>query len=243
MLVLPLLLTACWLAVRAVARRRLEPLAVVAILAVPFFLGVLLLVRWMGLMGRFWIAPYALLVILATAIAADGCRRRWCAVILGVVVALMAVPAAFHRATLVGEIARPESSVALDDPYAEVLARTPAGATILLAAGQGTRDYPLFRPREGFMNRVVSWGRHAFDAERVVRMVAETQVTHVVVENDVTLDFDWDPPVGTSAMVQALAGDPAFVEIPLEYTPGMRLFARKSRSSKDGEVSRGKARG
>ncbi|HEX8521666.1 MAG TPA: hypothetical protein VF669_05365, partial [Tepidisphaeraceae bacterium] len=63
---IPALAGAWVLAVRDAAatfpRVRLGAVGILAVLATPFLLAVVYHVRWMGLMGRFWVAPFALIL-------------------------------------------------------------------------------------------------------------------------------------------------------------------------------------
>jgi hypothetical protein len=207
--------------------KRLRAPAILALLAIPFLVAVVFRLRWMGVMGRFWVAPYALsLPIIIYFAARLSQRRAWIAVasivatIITVTLAATARSIAFARA-----IQEQLNPIVLDEPYAEPLFHIKDGSTILLIAGQGTRDYPLFRPRAGFVNRVISWGRREFD--QALFDDALKHADFVIVENDQFLDFDWNPPISSQPFVEALRTRADFTEIPLQYMPTMRLFARR----------------
>jgi hypothetical protein len=211
----------------AIRHRPREPVPIIALLALPLLLASMLMVRWMGVIGRFWIAPYALGVVIVVILIASY-RRRAATIVCTFTAAALLAPATFHRVQLFREaLTSPINLAELDEPYYEPLAHMPDGSTILLAAGQATRDYPLYRPRDGFANHVVSWGTSPFDAARMDVLLRHENPTHVIVEDDRQLDFQWHLPVPTPPMVAWLAAHRDFREIPLPYTPHMRLFARR----------------
>jgi hypothetical protein len=211
---------------RGVHDRQIAALAIVAAVLIA---AVVFRIRWMSGMGRFWIAPFALAVPLIVNLghrAASHSRfiRGTCIVILAISVcsALCFTAIDTYRA-----LSEPLSAVGLDEPFFEPLAHIPDGSKILLLDGQSSRDYPLFRPRDGFANQVVSWGKAAFDASWFSRYIQAEHPSHVLVQDDRELDFHWDPAVASAPFVAALAAHPDFREIPLPYTPHMRLFARR----------------
>jgi hypothetical protein len=210
-------------------RFRWRPAPLLALLSTPFFLAVVLGVRWMGLMPRFWIAPYALgVAVLAILFAGAARRRRWVGCVGVALVLIFAIPAAWVRArSFWTDVTHPPAEEAIDEPYAEPLARIPDGSRILLAAGQSARDYPLFRPRAGFANQVFSWGKRPFDPQRLRALVRRHGITYVLIDNDRELWFFWAPPVATGPMVAWLERQPDFRQIPLR-TPGRRLFEHVS---------------
>jgi hypothetical protein len=210
---------------------RLRPAALLAVLVVPFLLAVVFGLRWMGVMGRFWVAPYAMSLVIIVAFAAQLTRRfKWLRIVCVIAIVATIAPAAVARTIAFARALRDEPNpVALDEPYAEPLYHIEPGSTILLIAGQGTRDYPLFRPRAGFIDRVISWGRHEFDADRLHRVIERERVDYIILENDRALDFAWDPSIPTLEFARAMSVDPALAETPLQYTPGMRLFGVRGR--------------
>jgi hypothetical protein len=225
-LVMAALIAAAGAVIALLKRAPLSDIHVLALLALPFLLSTMFLIRWSGMMGRFWIAPLALCVpILVTMIARATGNRRAIRVAAGVLAGIVIVPAAIARTIdFVSAIRNPSPQVALDEPYFEPLAHIPDGSTILLIAGQATRDYPLFRPRDGFTNSVVPWGATPFDETRMRELFSNSPVTHVLIENDQSVDFHWYPPLDTSPFVDWLLRTPGIEEIPLQYSPRMRLF-------------------
>ena len=226
---IPILLLALRLGARRLFRgRRLRSFDILTLFALVFLLAAVFLVRWMGVIGRFWIAPYALFVIIATVLLAHwSYRSRRRAVAIMCFIALFALPATFHRLVLLRDIAEPPSPAALAEPYGEALLHIPPGSRILLLAGQATRDYPLFHPHDGFPARVTPWGKKSFDAARLVKILADEKITHVLIEDDRAVDFYWVPPLDTGRFVAALAQNENFRQIPLPHTPHVRLFARR----------------
>ena len=127
------------------------------------------------------------------------------------------------RAPTRGSLRTPLSTSSLDEPFADLISAMPAGSRVLLFANQDTRDYPLFRPREGFLNRVVPWGNEAPTPESVVHRLQVMDSTHVLFVADEWLVRHWTPPVRVAETIGALAGSGIFRELPAP-PGGMRLF-------------------
>ena len=85
-----------------------------------------------------------------------------------------------------------------DGLFAEVMHHVPAGACVLFVGGQDAWDYELFAPWQGYPNHVVSWGKLPFDPTRMQQMIEEHQVTHILIQNDVAVDFQWEPSINTA---------------------------------------------
>jgi hypothetical protein len=227
---IPALVAALFFAIIDIKRRAFRPTTILAILAAPFLLAVVYHIRWMGLMGRFWVAPYALILPIIVIYAAILSTRHRAikvlciaAIVITVTLAAIARTIAFTDA-LTTEI----NPVGLDEPYFEPLAHIPPGSTILLIAGQGTRDYPLFLPRAGFPNTVIPYGEHPYNFDRFSRLIDDHPNAFVLIEDDRAVDFHWDPPIPTRDFIAHLKLDKRFREIPLPYTPHMRLFTTQA---------------
>ena len=222
-----LLGVALMLVVRDVARTWsrvvLSSTSLLALLAAPMLLAPVFMLRWTEGVPRFWVPAYALgLLVFVPMLDRWAATRRWLALACAAALALMVVPAAFvHASRSWGNLQAKLSPVGLEEPFFEPLAHIEDSSTILLAGVGDVRDYPLFAPGRGFTNRVVSWGSGPFDATRVRRLIDEQGVTHVIVQTE--------PPVDFEPMVNWLTEQPDFSEIPLPYTPRMRLFARMDR--------------
>jgi hypothetical protein len=204
---------------------RFTPPQILALLSIPFLLLVVFVVRWMGLMPRFWIAPYALGVAVTVALLARLANRRaWTSAVCIILILLTAVPAGLVRARAFWvDVTHPPLEAEIQEPYEGALAQIPPGSRILLVAGQGSRDYPLFAPQNGFANDVKSWGKRPFDASRMRRMIERDRIDYILVENDQQVIFQWDPALDTRPMVTWLSAQPDTVEVPLP-AEGMRLF-------------------
>ena len=118
----------------------------------------------------------------------------------------------------------------LNEPYAQTLRHVPPGSRILLIASGPTRDYPLFAPREGFANTVISWGSGQFDPHRMRMLLTDQRITHVVLENDVRVLQSWRPSVATAEMVKWLRSQTDWTEAPRDQTSGP-LFVRAGEAS------------
>ena len=211
--------------VREIARTwprvRLSSTSLLALFAAPMLLAPVFMLRWTEGVPRFWVPAYALgVLVFVPVLERWTATRRWLRVACALVLASMALPAAFvHLDRSWADLQGKFSPVGLEEPFFEPLAHIDDGSTILLAGVSDVRDYPLFAPRRGFPNRVVSWGSGPFDATRMRRLLDEHRVTHVIVQTE--------PPVDFAPMVNWLTAEPDFAEIALPYTPRMRLFARR----------------
>jgi hypothetical protein len=207
--------------------RRLRAPAILALLAIPFLLAVVFRLRWMGVMGRFWVAPYALSLAVIVYFAARIAQRRPATriIFINATIITVALAATARMLSFARAIRQDINPISLDEPYAEPLFHIKDGSSILLISGQGTRDYPLFRPRARFVNRVTSWGYR--ECSEALFKASIEHADYVVIENDQLLDFDWNPPIPSQPFIELLRRDPRFTEIPLQYTPAMRLFARR----------------
>src|SRR4029077_17144242 len=120
-------------------------------------LAVTLLIRWMG--GgpeRFWLGPFALGIPCTVSFARRWSRAR--PLIAAVYAALLAwqVGAAliFQYGQTKAAITAPRVGNWLDEPSGAIVPKLPPGSRILLIAGQSSRDYPLFLPRQGYTNQL-----------------------------------------------------------------------------------------
>jgi hypothetical protein len=184
--------------------------------------------RWMvesGVPIRFLIAPWALGAILLGVLASRRpMESRLLTAAAALLVAAQALPSLHGgwRAALAA-LQNPPSEAALDEPFAKVLPKVPPGSRILLFADQGTRDYPLFRPREGFPNRVATWGQGTPTPDAVLDLVRRYGITRVVFVTSEWLSRHWDPPIRVAETVAALSRDPRFREFPVSSS-AMRVF-------------------
>lgn len=219
-------------------RRRLgwsSPILLCTLLALLSFLPVVFGLRWMvgsGVPVRFLIAPWTLgAVLLALLTSPRSTESPGRALFAALLVVFQAVPSLLSnwKATRAA-LQTPLSEAALDEPFADVLPNLPSGSHVLLFANQDTRDYPLFRPREGFPNRVVAWGEEPLTAELVARRTLATGTTHVLflgnewLMHGGRLPRPWIPtPMRVADVINGLAADPRLHEIPLKAS-GMKLF-------------------
>jgi hypothetical protein len=210
----------------------------------PFLGSIVFLIRWMthsGLPERFLVAPYAVGLaigtILLTRFISD---RKVLKMALVVLVVWMVYPSARLQLLQAQEaLSVPLSTAQLDWPFAEALDYIPARAHILFFGAQNAPDYPLFTPANGYSNKVIPWGKTPFNRSRLAELIKDNEVTHVLIQNDHSLDFHWDPPISTTELVTWLANNPDFSEIALA-TPGMRLFETIETREKRGlEIERG----
>lgn len=215
--------------IRTFPKIRLTPLQIVTILDVTLLVSIVFLVRWMvdsGLPERFLIAPYALGVAVGVALISRFiAQRRLSRTIVLIVVALTVLPALqlqWDQAKAATNPS-PKNLMQLNWPFIEVLDYIPPESTILLVGAQNVPDYPLFAPQLGYTNRVISWGKAPFGAERLQALIETYHITHILIENDQQVDFHWDPPLSTVGMVAWLTQQPNFSEIPIA-TGQMRLF-------------------
>jgi hypothetical protein len=213
-------------AARCGLRYRPSPGAALVVLLLPYWAAVVFLVRWINNgPERYWIPPFALAVpIMAWLLA----RARWDGRVSRGLTCLLAgwvVWCSLHDRLLDVKCCLQQPFVAAwaDGPFIEVLPHLPAGSCVLLVGHQDACDYPLFAPWHGYANRVVSWGKVPFDPARMRQMIDEHRVTHVVIQDDVAVGFQWHPWIATAPMVSWLSAQPGMREVPLQ-TPHQRLF-------------------
>lgn len=215
----------------AMWRGRGRWLAVVSLVGLG---SAVVLVRWMGGEDRYWIGAYAAgMAVMGAALtararegASEGSRKGaawmrragWCAVVvLGV---YPGVSGAAERAWLAWRV--PDGFAGMQSPFAEAMERIPAGSVVVLVGSYRSREWPVFG--EGVVNRVVAWGRGAFDAERMERLLG-AGATHVLLESDETTRVPgrpWAGGVETRGMAAWLRE--RMVEERLRSGGGVRLF-------------------
>jgi hypothetical protein len=207
---------------------RLTPVSALAVIALPLLAAILFGARWMTqaeVPARFLVGPYSLFVALG--IAMIGSRLSASRLALAIAALLLAYAAYQPIRTQLkdasGALAKPVGMKAINEPFEEVLELIPAGARILLVGNQDALDYPLFAPAAAYANRVISWGTDPFNAERMRQLIASEGITHVVVQNDSQVSFQWFPAVDTRDMVGWLAQSSGLRTVALS-TPRMRLF-------------------
>lgn len=220
-------------------RFRLNLVSALMLLQASAFFGIVFLTRWMAhsqIPQRFLISVYPLGIVASLIFLRPLLSRRWwltgifALLTLITLLSTMRSEAGLLRTALLWTSLEEQQQQA-DEPFAEVLSHLPPGSAILLVGSQDIRDYPLFAPRKGYANRVISWGKASFDEGRLQQHLQNDQITHILIQNDQELSFHWDPNISTREMVLWLSEQSEMSEISLAV-PGMRLFrvTEKSRN-------------
>ena len=238
---IPFLGFAVWLLLREAVvtwpEVNLSSIPMLTLLAAPLLAAVLFGARWMAdsaLPERLLIGPYALMLPIVLALVGtrlSGGKLREALTLLVVAFGVYQ-PLRAHVYYAVQSVVSPVTAADVDQPFQEVLDSTPEGSRILFVGNQNAPDYPLFSPRTHYANSVIPWGKTPFDAERIQSLVQSEQITHVLLQHDQRVLFQWNPTVSTSEMAAWLAHQPDIREVPLS-TPHMRLFqtVRNTRSN------------
>ncbi len=205
-----------------------DPLFFVTLLAALSLFPVVFGLRWMvpsNVPSRFLIAAWALgTVLLAVLTCRSAAGGNTGGLIAAVVLGLQIVPSLQRDLkAAIAALRTPLPEAVLDEPFAAVMPEFPAGSRILLFANQDTRDYPLFRPRDAFSNRVVPWGDEVPTLSGVIDRTLATGTTDLLFVADQWLARHWAPPIRVAETITLLSKDPMFREISTGV-PGMRLF-------------------
>ena len=75
---------------------------------------------------------------------------------------------------------------------------------------------------------MVPWGKAPFEPQRMRSLIQSEHITDVLIQNDQSVSFHWDPPISTVEMVAWLSHEPDIRGVPLS-TPHMRLFESEMR--------------
>jgi hypothetical protein len=231
MLWLPMLAIGLGACGRELVRFRRRPRAsgppLLAAMQLPLFLGVVLLIRWMGAgPDRFWISAYALSIPVTLWYVTRWTVRS--GVVAGVACFVFAWTA-FSAAQgvmlrLDYSLIHPIGAEDLDAPLHEIPPLLPQGSRILLVSGNSTRDYGLFDPQHGYCNTVVQWGNAPFDPVKLGELLKMDRINHVVIENDKAVQFYGVGELDTTPLIAWLDGH-GFQSVPLQ-TPHVRLYQR-----------------
>jgi hypothetical protein len=192
-------------------------------------ISIVFLVRWMthsGLPERFLIAPYALGVAIGAVLVNPLVNKSKLSGVIAVLLVAVTIYPSLRGQYAAAKAALapfPLASIQQSWPFAEALDYIPLSSRILLIAGQDAPDYPLFRPEQHNLNQVISWGKSPFDPGRLADLIEKYQISHILIQNDVMLDFHWDPPLSTVDLAAWLRHQPQFSEAPLT-SGSMRLF-------------------
>ncbi|MFN0131585.1 MAG: hypothetical protein ACKVW3_03485 [Phycisphaerales bacterium] len=223
---LPALTIAAIVALRELRRSwpspRLSAASWAAGTAIPLFLGLVFMVRWMGgAAERYWIGAYSLAVALISFHAYRFVEwreaRRALRLALAAAALIWAVyPSIVAHARRVDWASSPERAAGADEPFADAIAAMPKGARILAFLSQATRDYPLFRPRDGYPNYVASWGKARPDRERLVRLIERHRITHVLFSNQHAIGLHWDGGIDIRAAVEWTRSLPGARQVPIK---------------------------
>jgi hypothetical protein len=201
------------------------------VLQLPLLVAIVFGLRWVvGGPERFWMASYALAVPVIAYYFAIWVRRS---ALVGALTLLLLIWTVHPMVRTVIEridvqTRRPMSPSALDGQYASALAVIESPAVLLLIAGQSSKEYALFLPRRGYINRVVPWGWGEFEPERMEQMIEAHAITHIIVENDQMLGFH-SHGVDARPYLNWLRTHPRIEEVPMPDPPrpsgNIRAFA------------------
>ncbi len=215
----------CWQLLRTAPRCRLGPVGILALLALPLFAGIVVTVRWMACLERFWICPYALGLPLGIVLMARwASRSRLVRGLVWIVVPVLVVVPLKQQLEEVRAYRHDPCGGHwwLGDPNFAVLPQVRDGR-LLLIASQGIRDYSLFNPWQRYHNEVYLWGQRPWDPGRLRELLVTHAITHVVIEDMEPLYFLDRSVLETRPIFTWLQEQPDLVEIPLKHCP-LRLF-------------------
>jgi hypothetical protein len=215
---IPALLLAVPLLIRNVLktwpRVRLTAVSALTLLALPLLGAILFGARWMvksEVPGRYLIGPYSLLLPIGIALVAPYISARKAAqALIAIVVVYSAYPPVRSLASdAMQAVTAPVSEKVINEPFGEIVgSMLPAGSRVLFVGNQDARDYPLFSPGTHYSNAVIPWGTEPFDAARMRRLIASEKLTHVLIQNDVRVVFQWFPALETREMAGGCPGKP-----------------------------------
>ncbi len=230
---IPVLLMAVPLLVRNVVatwpRVRLTAVSAQTLLVIPLLGAILFGSRWMTqseVPGRFLAGPYALALSIGLALIVPRLSMKNFAQALTAMAVMYGVyqPMRALAFDAVQAIAAPAPAKLINEPFDEVVGPLmPAGSRVLFVGHQDARDYPLFSPQTHFSNAVIPWGTGPFDPARMRRLIASEKVTHVLIQHDERVAFEWFPALDTRDMVKWLAAEAGLKAVHLKAPP-MRLF-------------------
>lgn len=188
--------------------------------ALPLFLGLVFLVRWMGgAAERYWIGAYAVSAAVGVEMLARATRGRPSARALTVAALVWAAyPPLITYARRIDWATTKERLAAVDEPFAAAVGAMPAGARILAVLSQSARDYPLFRPRDGYPNYVASWGKEKPDRDRLRRLIERHRITHVLFGHPQVIGLHWDGGLSIIPLVEFVRALPGARQVPLQGT-------------------------
>lgn len=101
----------------------------------------------------------------------------------------------------------------------------PPRRTILLFADQSCQEYPLFLPREGFANRVLPWGKAAYEPAAFDRALHQPGVDTVMLVAPDEINLLWDPPLDARPFVADMNARADFRRVP--GTGNLVVYLRK----------------
>lgn len=207
---------------------RLTAVQAQTLLVIPLLGAILFGARWMAqsdVPARFLIGPFSLMLPIGIALCGPYISvRKFLQALVAIIVAYSVYqPIRAQVYNAVQAIASPISAKAINQPFEEALDLMQAGSRILFVGNQDAPDYPLFSPGTHYSNAVIPWGTAPFDPTRMVRLINTKKATHVLIQDDERVSFNWLPSVNTWEIVDWLAQQPELKAIPL-ITPHMRLF-------------------
>ena len=207
---------------RSTAREKRGDFFLVSALSLIFVVAVVTQTRWQAsakVPDRFLLPAFAFGLI-AASWPADRllAGRKVAAGLLSVLIVLHALPYGVTSATAFyfGEDhgwEAPANAQTVSELNA-VTQLLPPGRTILLIADQGCRDYPLFLARQGFANRLLPWGKAAYDPAAFDRAVHRPGVDTVILVSPGLIDMSWDPPTDARPFIQDMDARTDFSRLP-----------------------------
>jgi hypothetical protein len=199
-----------------------------SLLALPVLTAIVFGARWMtqsDVPTRYLIGPYALTLPIGIAVFGPYVRGKKLAESLALIAVAVSLyqPVRLQIYNAVQAIAAPVTETDIDQPFEEALDVIPDRSRIIFVGDHDAPDYPLFSPRTRYSNAVIPWGKTSFDPARMRLLIDSHKATHVLIQHDQTVAFQWEPTIRTHEMVTWLAHEPGLKELPLS-DPHMRLF-------------------
>lgn len=195
-----------WLAIRHLLRRfcngrRIPRMFWAMLPACLLGMAIFMVIRWQAaalLPDRFLLPVISVCLLSLPLIVHPYWRRagQWGVKVFVVSVLLVgSLPGAKWLVDRMAEVSEGVERAPENAYFVDIVDKIPEGSRILFFGGHVSGDYFLFNPAHNYSNRVIPWGKQAFDPQVLEQVLREQNISHVVLETLFHARFEPHPPL------------------------------------------------